>query len=275
MIKLSIISVNYNNAEGLEKTIESVINQTSNEFEYIIIDGGSTDGSEDIIKKYENKINCWVSESDKGIYNAMNKGIKHAKGEYCQFLNSGDYLVNEYVIEKMLKNIHDDSYSIILGNMIKKLSNGKIIRNKGINSNDLTFLNFFRSTVNHSPAIIKRSLLEKYGLYDESLKIVSDWKFFLMSIGLNNEKVYYKDIDVSFFNADGISENNLALRRKERKEVLENVLPTNIYKDYELFSKYLTLILRIKKYKFAFFCIRVLNKIITIYERILPNSTLI
>jgi len=96
--KLSIITVNLNNAEGLRKTIESVVSQTYTDYEYIIIDGGSTDGCVEIIKQYEDKITYWVSEPDKGIYNAMNKGILKAKGEYCQFLNSGDWLIKESIL---------------------------------------------------------------------------------------------------------------------------------------------------------------------------------
>ena len=88
--KISVITINYNNKSGLEKTIQSVISQTYFELEYIIIDGGSSDGSIDVIKKYENKIDYWISEQDKGIYNAMNKGIAQAHGEYCNFMNSGD-----------------------------------------------------------------------------------------------------------------------------------------------------------------------------------------
>lgn len=89
-MKLSIITINYDNKEGLLKTILSVVNQINHDYEYIIIDGGSNDGSVDIIKDYADKIDYWVSSKDKGIYNAMNKGIDVAKGEYCIFMNSGD-----------------------------------------------------------------------------------------------------------------------------------------------------------------------------------------
>ena len=98
--KISIITVNYNNLEGLQRTFNSVFNQTWKEFEYVVIDGGSTDGSKELIEKYNDKIDYWVSESDNGIYNAMNKGIKKAKGEYLLFLNSGDNLFNHTVLEE-------------------------------------------------------------------------------------------------------------------------------------------------------------------------------
>ena len=100
-MKFSIITINYNNCEGLRRTIESVVNQTCHDFEYIIIDGGSTDGSVDVIKQYADQIDYWVSEPDKGIYNAMNKGVAVAKGEYCLFLNSGDSLHNNSALAKV------------------------------------------------------------------------------------------------------------------------------------------------------------------------------
>lgn len=89
-MKVSIITVNFNNAVGLERTIESVVRQPKELYEYIIIDGGSTDGSVEIIKKYEQYVTYWTSEKDNGIYDAMNKGIKEASGDFCNFLNSGD-----------------------------------------------------------------------------------------------------------------------------------------------------------------------------------------
>lgn len=114
-MKLSIITVNRNNTEGLRKTIESVVSQTYTDFEYIIIDGASTDGSVDIIKEYADRITYWVSEPDNGIYNAMNKGILKAKGEYLQFLNSGDWLVDEGVLQTMIK--YTDDVDILIGNI--------------------------------------------------------------------------------------------------------------------------------------------------------------
>ena len=97
--KLSIITVNLNNKAGLQKTIESVFSQTFTDYEYLVIDGGSEDGSKELIKKYENKFVYWVSEKDKGIFNAMNKGILKASGEYLLFLNSGDYFYDSAVLD--------------------------------------------------------------------------------------------------------------------------------------------------------------------------------
>ena len=133
MPKLSIITINLNNAEGLRKTIPSVISQTYCDFEYIVIDGGSTDGSVDVIKKYADKLSYWVSEPDAGIYNAMNKGIRKAGGEYCQFLNSGDWLVAPDVTERMAKDMPD--CAICYGNMIT-IQNGEKMVQKGFEGKD-------------------------------------------------------------------------------------------------------------------------------------------
>ena len=117
-MKLSVITINYNNRDGLRKTIESVVNQTCRDFEYIIIDGGSTDGSVDVIKQYADRIDYWVSEPDKGIYHAMNKGIAVAHGEYLNFMNSGDCFYESTVVENVLQ-LKDMVY-ITLKNKLKK-----------------------------------------------------------------------------------------------------------------------------------------------------------
>ena len=111
MKTFSIITINYNNKDGLLKTIESVLCQTYKDFEFIVIDGGSTDGSREIIEKYAGHIDYWVSEPDKGIYNAMNKGIKVAHGDYLNFMNSGDYFYNENVLNDTLAYLNDDIVS--------------------------------------------------------------------------------------------------------------------------------------------------------------------
>ena len=156
-MKLSIITINYNNASGLRKTIESVVNQTSLEFEYIVIDGASTDGSIEIIKEFKDKITFWVSEPDTGIYNAMNKGIHSAKGKYCQFLNSGDSLVPPNVTESMLFNLPDSG--IVIGNMLKKLTSGKIIRDKGPrNKKRKRFAKFYSKNISNHKIITSEYL---------------------------------------------------------------------------------------------------------------------
>ena len=237
-MKLSIITINYNNAEGLRKTIESVLAQTYTEIEYIIVDGASTDGSVDVIRELATRPTIkWVSEKDKGIYNAMNKGIRMATGEYIEILNSGDILFDANVTQRMIEHLdqinsqNENPIGILYGNMIKVNAQGKVVGKSGYTEYSLR--QFYSSTLNHDCAYIRRDLFEEYGLYDENLKIVSDWKWYLQAIGLGRVKPEYVDIDVTIFDDGGISETNLALRNAERRQVLEELLPPAILWDYD------------------------------------------
>ena len=269
MLRLSIITINLNNSAGLQKTIESVVQQTSIDFEYILIDGGSTDNSVEVIKQYQHKITYWISEPDKGIYSAMNKGIKAAKGEYLQFLNSGDYLLAPNVTGRMLDNL--PNCSIIYGNKIREL-NGKSKIEKSYAGRQITLVDLYNSTIFHACAYIKRSLFEKYGLYDETLKIVSDWKFYLVAVGLNNESVAYRDIDLVWFDSNGISSTQKELDKTERKKVIAEVVPTSIRLDYEKFAIDGQILNRLKKSKVAWFVVLTLYRLIFRLDKFLKNN---
>ncbi len=173
-MKLSIITVNYNNKAGLQKTIDSVVAQTWRDFEWIIIDGGSTDGSKELIEQYQQHFSFWCSEPDKGVYNAMNKGIEKAQGEYLLFLNSGDALYDEHV----LQNVDDLHITAdIISGQVERMDNHQLLRtyDKSI------LMQLYRDTLNHQGTFIKRTLFDDLR-YDESLKVVSDWKFWLETI---------------------------------------------------------------------------------------------
>lgn len=247
--KLSIITVNLNNAEGLKKTIESVVSQTFSDYEYIIIDGGSTDGSKEIIEKYADKITYWVSEPDNGIYNGMNKGIKIAKGEYINFLNSGD----TYISEKVLENAFSKNYSedILYGNIKTETQNFKF-------PEKLTLKSFFKGTIGHSSSFIKKTLFETYGLYNENFKIVSDWAFFTDVI--INKKCSYKYLKeyITFFEGGGISwdKEYFPLQQKERREVLKKLFP-DLYNDYDFFYNEIEELKYYKKSKIIQFAKRI------------------
>ena len=250
-MKLSIITINYNNAAGLQKTMQSVFAQTSQEFEYIVVDGGSTDGSVEIITNYKLRITNlqWISEKDNGIYHAMNKGIKMAQGEYVQFVNSGDCLASDDVTERMITKLNDN-VSILYGNMLKLQPHG-ILRDKSFAGRQPTMLDFYRGTLNHSSAYIKHSLFDKYGLYDETFKIVSDWKFFMQAIIFGNERIEYRNIDVTLFDMTGISETNKELDKAERLQVLKELLPERILQDYQVWSFPISQMQRVKRYWWA------------------------
>lgn len=227
-MKLSIITINYNNANGLEKTIQSVVSQTFADYEYIIIDGGSTDDSVDIIKKYKNYINFWVSEPDKGIYNAMNKGISLAHGEYYNFMNSGDCFHSSNVLEEIYQNIQDED--ILIG----KCCNAKtrvVLRTLKAGQN-VSMMTLMKEMINHQSTFYKRSIFEKHK-YDESLKIVSDWKINIQSIVLDNCKVKALDILVTDYDTTGISSTNNQLYAEEKKQVLNELIPKRIQIDYK------------------------------------------
>lgn len=254
-MKLSIITINRNNAAGLEKTLQSVTAQTFKEFEYIVIDGASTDDSVDVIKKHESQFAHlkWVSEPDSGIYNAMNKGIRMATGEYIQILNSADCLAAFDVTEKMLAALEKaGNPSIFYGNMVKCFSDGRKMVDKCFAGQEITMLGMFTGTLNHDPAYIRRDLFEKYGYYDESLKIVSDWKWYLQAIILGGEKPQYVDMDVTLFDMTGISETNKELDGAERKQVLEQLFPRTVLADYERFAFPIDQIKRLQRHPWAY-----------------------
>jgi len=263
---LSIITINYNNCEGLKKTLASVGCQTDQAFEHIIVDGASADGSAELVREYAQAAPYsvkWVSEKDGGIYNAMNKGIRMAEGEYIQVLNSGDCLVSADVTGRMIEAVAEAGHpDILYGNMLRVDENGNVTAKSG--EVEVSLRQFYSSTLNHDCAYIKRSLFEEYGLYDESLKIVSDWKWYLQAIGLGKVKPAYVDIDVTMFDCSGISEKNLELRYSERRKVLEEVLPSAVLFDYDQHAFEIEQVKRLRKhhlYGLTWFMERVLFKL--------------
>ena len=346
VMPLSIITINYNDATGLKKTLDSVARQTYPNIEHIIVDGGSTDESVEIIREYADNqckvesVKCkgtekggsdsennstpiyttlhnstppkhivlWVSEPDKGIYNAMNKGIEIALGkrivnddhtsspiangqspiaqtDYIQILNAGDILAAPDVTERMVdalahqckgtaneckvesvkcKGNEDgeadtpasrlsplasrlDYPTIFYGNMTKVNAAGQIVGKSGYTEYSLR--QFYSSTLNHDCAYIRADLFEEYGLYDENLKIVSDWKWYLQAIGLGRVKPEYVDIDVTIFDDGGISETNLELRNRERRQVLEELLPPAVLWDYDTHAFEMEQMNRLRRWK--------------------------
>lgn len=253
-MRLSIITINYNNAEGMRKTLDSVSAQTYHDIEHVIVDAASTDGSVDIIKEYANKADypvLWSSKKDKGVYNGMNIGIRRATGDYIQILNSGDVLATPDVSERMISALPKGT-AILYGNMMKDYGNGKLVRDNcgGANSTE-SFLYFYRGTLNHDCAYIRRDLFDKYGLYNEDMKICSDWEWYVKSVALGGGKAIYTDIDVTIFDMYGVSESggkNAELIKKERRDYLEKVLPASVLRDYDDYSFPIGQYQRLKKY---------------------------
>ena len=235
-MKLSIITVNLNNAAGLKRTIESVITQTFTDYEYIIIDGGSTDGSVDIIKQYSDKITYWVSESDKGIYNAMNKGVQKANGEYFIFMNSGDCFFSD-ILSKVHEQLNAD---IVCGNREMSLKDGEKDFHISPRKNDLSMWHFYiANPFPHQACFIKGTLFQADS-YNEENRIASDWEFFLKQTIINNCSYEHIDAVIAIMEPYGISHGFTPLHLEERRESLEKMLPYRIRKDYEVLSLYKT-----------------------------------
>jgi len=278
---ISIITINYNNALGLKKTIQSVLSQNYRHFEYIIVDGGSQDNSPSVIldelnvsylhdqsndlKATKGSKNIdgirikWVSERDEGIYDAMNKGINLSEGKYLQFLNSGDTLVNNSVVENVINYI-DSETEIAVGNVIYTHLGGANVLHKNHGTPSLFML--YTSTIHHTSAFIKKELFEIYGFYDSTLKIVSDWKWYLITVVLNDVKVSFIPVTVSYFDTSGISSTNKNLDSLERREVLNDLIPNRILIDYDKYHFDIIQLERIKRY-------RLLYKLFWITERVL------
>lgn len=234
MSKISVITVNYNDKIGLNKTIESVISQTWQDFEFIVIDGGSTDGGTQVIEQFKDRIDYWVSEPDKGVYSAMNKGIKAAQSEFLIFMNSGDTFYNEKVLEEIENQLTDD-YDIYYGdyyrvkpNSIKKKTYPEI----------LSFSFFYSGTLSHQSSFIRRKLFYDIFLYNEDYKIASDWEFFIYAICHKNVPYKYLKTTISNFDFTGISSiaKHKHVSNDERRKTLEKYFPLFI-NDYILVSE--------------------------------------
>lgn len=233
-MKFSIITVSYNNFNGLLDTIESVISQTYKDFEFIIIDGGSTDGSKELLKKYDTYIDYWSSEPDNGIYNGMNKGITKAHGEFVNFMNSGDTFFKSTTLEEVA-NMMDDSDIIVGRDYNEDPTTGKYstttlpIR--------LSFITFFMQTFPHQSTFIRRTLFINSS-YDERLQIVADWQFFLNNVIYKEKSVQLLDLTICKKEQNGISNTQTSTVNKERELVLSKLLPSGIRKDYDSLSKF-------------------------------------
>lgn len=243
-MKLSIITICYNDKAGLQKTAESVCKQTFREFEWIIIDGGSKDGSKDVIdnlaSNLENNITYWCSEPDNGIYNGMNKGIAHAKGEYLLFMNSGDAIYKEDTLSTVVPMLKDKD--VYVGNIVKD-TNGEI-KNVIFDADTpqkLLYRFVFRG-IPHQASFISRTLFEKFGGYREDLRIVSDWYHFFEAIVLNGYTVSCLNTYVAIYDGTGLSSTDSTMM-KERVTAL-NHLPMEqelylFYRDnYDLITSF-------------------------------------
>jgi glycosyltransferase involved in cell wall biosynthesis len=235
---ISIVTINFNNAVGLQKTIASVLNQTVKPHEFIIVDGASTDGSVEILKSRSDKNVTWTSEPDKGIYNAHNKGLRRVTGEYVLFLNSGDELVNAEILEKVSPFLTE--MDLIYGDLIIVESSREWIKKY---NEPVSFGYFLGDTFPHQGTFIKKAIFEKTGYFDETLKLSSDWKFFIEAVCRHNASLQYLDFVVARYDYSGVSSDpeNRKKMESEKHSILEREFPRFFDEYKELFllrSKY-------------------------------------
>lgn len=220
--RISIITVNLNNLKGLQQTCASVWHQAEKPFEHIVIDGASDDGSAEFIEANRSKFNCAIIEPDTGIYNAMNKGIGLASGDYIWFLNSGDTLFDNFSCSKV---VNCSSFAdIITGNLILAES-GNLLYTKYPRRLDVTF--FLRTTLPHQSTIIRKGLFDKIGLYNELNRIVSDWEFFMFAmIEFKASHQFIKDVLV-VYDESGISSDkaNQEILVREKLRFIKTYFP--------------------------------------------------
>ena len=311
-MKLSIITITYNNAEGLQRTIDAVQSQTYRDFEHIIVDGGSTDGSVKIIEAYASDMAHmasgsvlmgsngdfvavdsqdstlangaqphevtqpaastqpsikWISEKDKGVYDAQNKGIAIAQGEYCYFLNAGDTFCNEHVLELIFKPLTfnlsplTSTPDILYGNEIIVDGNGQRVGiARGVENP--SFVDLYNSCMKHQASFIRRELFDKYGMYDAAMRICSDFDWFFRVIAFHDDvTLQYMDVDIAYFENTGLSYHAPELCAKERQQILNRYMSKLLQRDYAVLGKYPRLS-RVGENKMVKLLLRIANKLL-------------
>lgn len=214
--KISVITVCYNAVDSIERTIRSVVCQTYPNFEYIIVDGGSKDGTVDIMSRYADKITKMISEPDCGIYNAMNKGVRLVSGDYCIFMNAGDMFCHDLVLRQVSFFLYTNS-DVYVGRELS-YKKGKLIDYVYPPQREYLRKRLLSSSLSHQSAFIKRTLLIDTP-YDENLRLVSDWKFWIQTLWLGDKSYEAMDVDVCKFNHEGVTFSNFEKGQSERMQV--------------------------------------------------------
>lgn len=219
---VSIVTVNLNNAAGLAKTLDSVAAQTFRDFEHIVIDGGSTDGSIELLRARADHLAYWVSEPDAGVYPAMNKGWRAARGEYVLFLNSGDWLASTSVVAAMLDGASED---IVYGDFLRPDGRGGTRYHSQPATMQLA--RYLDWGYCHQSIFYRRALLGRMGGYDERLSIVADWDLTVRAL-LAGCSTRHRDVAVAYYEAGGLSAANKDRIAAERQEFLDRLLPAAV-----------------------------------------------
>jgi len=248
-MKVSIITVALNNCEYIETCIQSVINQNYKDIEYIVVDGGSTDGTVDVIKKYDDKIDLWISEPDAGIYDALNKGIRMSSGEIIGFLHSDDLYVDQYVIANIAHEFSAYSVDSVYADLVyvKRNNLARVVRYY-----DSSLFQVSKFAYGWMPAhptcFIKKEVYVKYGLYKTDYIIAADYELLTRFYGKYGVSYRYLPEVIIKMRSGGLSTRNLQSNIILNNEIIracrENGITTNIFKVY---SKYFKKILQLHR----------------------------
>lgn len=239
--KISVVTVCYNAADEIETTIKSVINQSYPNIEYLIIDGGSTDGTVDIIKKFSDKIAFWVSEKDKGIYDAMNKGIKIASGDFINFMNAGDYFYSDTTVEEAVKRFPNHTDVIFGDSVVKNKNNNLVFQECSPDPELLKKTPTYRHGASFVNLALHKSVpfdLSKKKEFDYGLDYNQIWN--LHKMGKTFKKI---DLPVLVYKEDGIS-NNILKSYKIIFKISHQDKSPNLWEYIKFFKNYIMLYLK-------------------------------
>ncbi len=221
---VSIVTVVYNAEEHIEETIKSIINQTYYNIEYIIIDGGSTDKTKSIINKYTDRIDYFISEPDKGIYDAMNKGIKIATGEWINFMNAGDTFYNSNVLQSIFSRKDTYKYKLIYGNVNafhKEYGINKIV-GREMDVNDI----YMKMPTSHQAIFCNSQAFKEIGVYNTDYKVIGDYEWFVRFYKkYRGKELWYINIIISNYSIEGFSTQNTLSSAEEKLKLYSNHFP--------------------------------------------------
>ncbi len=246
--KISVITIVYNGADTIEKTIKSVTSQTYSNIEYIIVDGGSTDGTVDILREHSGEIIKWVSEPDDGIYDAMNKGIKIATGEYQWFINSGDEVFEPDTLERIF-NVHNvPFYDVYYGDTVMIDSNGNEIGSRRLKPpSSLSWKDFKNGMlVSHQSIIVSKRVVS---MYNTQYRLSADFEWCLLALKRADRVVNTHQI-LSRFLDGGITKQNITAGLKERFKIMRHhfgFMPT-LLRHFIIGSRFLFFLVRYKRF---------------------------
>jgi glycosyltransferase involved in cell wall biosynthesis len=245
---ISVITVVYNGVDFIEETIKSIINQNYDNVEYILIDGGSTDGTVDIIKQYESKIAYWISEPDNGISDAFNKGIKVSNGDYINFQGDGDGFVSLNVLDKVFEGVNPKEDALVSARIQRVDKDGcELFTSRHIKNFRKKSL-LFRMSLPHQGLFVHKSYFEKYGPFDINNTFCMDYDHLLRSYG-DFPKVVTKDVVVARWREDGLGGGRTKevleeYDRIKKKNKVANRLTLRLINNWTLFKYYITIFLK-------------------------------